>query len=192
MRVCVVGAGAIGCFVGARLARGGAAVAEPSQAGAQDVVILAAKAHQVAPLAAGAASLLREEGSVLVTMQNGIPWGYFQEHGGALRGRVLASVDPGGNIAERIPAQRILGCVACPACELQAPGTVRHVEGERFPVSALARATLGTLRAEPRTRALAVAMMGEAEAVARNLGVTLRVSIERRIEGAAPAAQKAA
>ncbi len=237
MRACIVGAGAIGCFVGARLARAGVdvtlvargmhlralqsagltlverdatenlhglrAVERASEAGAQDLVILAVKAHQVAPIAQEVASLL-EGDTALVTMQNGIPWWYFQRRPGPFAGRVVESVDPGGQVAATIAPERIVGCVVYPACELLRPGVVRHVEGDRFPVgepdgslspraqrisrlfesaglrspvlpdirseiwlklwgnlcfnpiSALARATLADICAEPHTRALAV------------------------------------
>ena len=52
------------------------------------------------------------------------------------------------------------------------------------PVSALTLATLADIcRFEP-TRQLAALMMSEAQQVAAELGVTFRVSIERRIAGA--------
>jgi 2-dehydropantoate 2-reductase len=52
------------------------------------------------------------------------------------------------------------------------------------PISALTHATLVDICQFPLTRELATRMMTEAEAVANKLGVTLRVSIERRIAGA--------
>jgi 2-dehydropantoate 2-reductase len=169
MRVCIVGAGAIGCFVGARLARQGVdvtlvargglralqergltlverdgtevtqrlrAIGSAADAGPQDVVILAAKAHQVPPLVPSVAALLGR-GTTFVTMQNGIPWWYFQRFDGPLAGRTVESVDAGGAIAAAIDPERILGCVVYPACEMAAPGVVRHVEGERFPLGEL-------------------------------------------------------
>ncbi len=53
------------------------------------------------------------------------------------------------------------------------------------PVSALTHATLADICAFAPTRALAKTMMSEAQAVAEKLGVRVRVSIERRIAGAA-------
>lgn len=53
------------------------------------------------------------------------------------------------------------------------------------PLSALTRATLDVVATDPGSRALAKAMMTEAEAVARALGADFRVDIERRINGAA-------
>jgi 2-dehydropantoate 2-reductase len=53
------------------------------------------------------------------------------------------------------------------------------------PLTALTGATLDRLCTEPGTRAVARAMMREAEAVANALGVKMPVDIERRIDGAA-------
>jgi 2-dehydropantoate 2-reductase len=52
------------------------------------------------------------------------------------------------------------------------------------PISALTHATLVDLCQFPATRDLCVRMMSEAETIARNLGVSMRISIERRIAGA--------
>jgi 2-dehydropantoate 2-reductase len=53
------------------------------------------------------------------------------------------------------------------------------------PISALTRATLDIVATEPALRALSVKMMTEAEEIARRFGVTFRVGIERRVNGAA-------
>jgi 2-dehydropantoate 2-reductase len=52
------------------------------------------------------------------------------------------------------------------------------------PVSALTHATLVDICQFPLTRALAAAMMAEAQAIAEKLGVRFRISIEKRIAGA--------
>jgi 2-dehydropantoate 2-reductase len=181
MRVCIVGAGSIGGFVGARLARAGAevnyiargatlaalrargltlieggvqhtvpaaTVERAEDAGAQDVVILAVKAHQLAGALRGFGALLHAD-TLVVPMQNGIPFWYFQRHGGAHDGRRVAAVDPDGAISATIEPRRIVGCVVYPACEIVAPGVIRHVEGERFPLGELDGALT------PRARALA-------------------------------------
>jgi 2-dehydropantoate 2-reductase len=107
-----------------------------SQDGSTDLIILAVKAHQIADVAADLSPLYGSDTSVL-TVQNGIPWWYFQRHGGELDSKRLQKLDPEGLIAQHIPAERILGCVAYPACELAAPGMIRHIEGNRFPVGEL-------------------------------------------------------
>lgn len=266
MKIAIVGAGAIGGLVGARLALAGeqvtflvrganllairnkgikliahdgseqvatnvAATDDYAEAGPQDVVVLALKAHQVAAVA-DQLPLLFGPDTCVVTMQNGIPYWYFHQHGGHLEGRTVHSVDPDGSLAARIPPSRVIGCVVYPASELVAPGVVRHVEGERFPlgeldgshsprvqaisecftragfkapvlddirseiwlklwgnltfnpISALCHATLEGICQYPVARSLAADMMKEAEAVANKLGVTFRVTLDKRIAGA--------
>jgi 2-dehydropantoate 2-reductase len=75
--------------------------------------------------------------TVVVTMQNGIPYWYFHHHGGEWAGSVVRSVDPSGVIARMIPPEKVVGCVVYPATELIAPGVVKHIEGDRFPVGEL-------------------------------------------------------
>lgn len=106
------------------------------EAGVQDLVILALKAHQIESVANHVGALFGPQ-TIVVPMQNGIPYWYFHQHGGALSGRRVESVDPTGLISEKIPAERVLGCVVYPASELVAPGVVMHIEGERFPLGEL-------------------------------------------------------
>jgi 2-dehydropantoate 2-reductase len=53
------------------------------------------------------------------------------------------------------------------------------------PISALTGATLDIVATDPGTRSVARGMMAEAEKIARRIGVHFRVTIERRIDGAA-------
>ena len=53
------------------------------------------------------------------------------------------------------------------------------------PIRARARATLVDICEFPPTRTLAAAMMAEAQAVGTKLGITFRVTIDKRIDGAA-------
>ena len=106
------------------------------RAGPQDIVILAMKAHQVEAVANDVPKLFGPD-TVVVTMQNGIPYWYFHKHGGNLEGSRVRSVDPSGLVSDRIPADRVIGCVVYPASELVAPGVVKHIEGDRFPVGEL-------------------------------------------------------
>ena len=171
MKLAIVGCGAIGGYVGAKLALAGEAVtvcvrgatlaavrehgitlhmsngrthiarsvtatADYASTGAQDLVILAVKAHQLGAVAHQVPELFGPD-TVVVTMQNGIPYWYFHRHGGALAGTLVRSVDPDGLISRLIPAERVLGCVVYPATELLAPGVVKHIEGDRFPIGEL-------------------------------------------------------
>jgi 2-dehydropantoate 2-reductase len=52
------------------------------------------------------------------------------------------------------------------------------------PISALTHGTLAEIVQCQETRALAAAIMGEAEAVARRLGIDMGISIQQRLEGA--------
>ncbi|PYP67133.1 MAG: oxidoreductase [Gemmatimonadetes bacterium] len=165
MKIAVVGAGAIGGYVGGWLAAAGEDVTfiarganldairragmrvigedgaevigragaydKTADAGPQDVVILAVKAHQVGAVAADIAALCQDE-TAIVTMQNGIPWWYFHKHGGVYAGTSIKSADPDGTIARHIDADRIIGSVVYPAATLEAPGVVHVVEGKRF------------------------------------------------------------
>ena len=119
-----------------QVARNVVATDDYAAAGVQDVVVLAMKAHQVEAVAGELPQLVRPD-TVIVTMQNGIPFWYFHEHGGALAGTQLKSVDPTGVLSRSVPARQILGCVVYPASELTAPGVVRHIEGDRFPIGEL-------------------------------------------------------
>jgi len=171
MRIAIVGAGAVGGYVGVKLALAGErvtfvarganleairsrgiklilsdgaelverdvqATADYSAAGPQDLVILAVKAHQVDAVANEVPKLFGPE-TCVVTMQNGIPYWYFHRHGGPFEGHCVAAVDPAGACLRGIPPSRVIGCVVYPASVLTAPGVIRHIEGDRFPVGEL-------------------------------------------------------
>jgi 2-dehydropantoate 2-reductase len=171
MKFAIIGAGAIGGYVGVKLALAGEDVVfiarganlqaiqrhgmtlrlhdgheqvarqvratdDYAQAGVQDVVVLAMKAHQVEAVAGKLHALLGPH-TAIVTMQNGIPFWYFHGQGGPHEGQVVRSVDPEGTLAQRIPVQQVIGSVVYPAAELVAPGVVRHIEGDRFPLGEL-------------------------------------------------------
>jgi 2-dehydropantoate 2-reductase len=166
VKFAVVGAGAIGAYVGAALARGGADVTliargehlramqangvkvlsprgdfEARPAATEDfaaiadadVVFIGLKAYSLPELAPRIGSQLRA-GAAVIAAQNGIPWWYFQRHGGPLDGSVVESVDPGGVVSRSIPPEAVVGCVVYCATELAAPGVVRHLEGTRFSI----------------------------------------------------------
>jgi 2-dehydropantoate 2-reductase len=171
MKTAIIGAGAIGGLIGARLALAGeqvtflvrganlqairqhgiklvesdgqervarevAATSDYAAAGVHDVVILAMKAHQVEAVLPQLQHLIGPE-TVIVPMQNGIPFWYFHEHGSALAGTPVRSVDPQGALLAGIPVRQVLGCVVYPASALSTPGVIHHIEGERFPIGEL-------------------------------------------------------
>ncbi len=75
--------------------------------------------------------------ALVVSAQNGIPWWYFQRHGGELEGVHLETVDPGGVVARAIDPKNVVGCVVYAATSLEGPGVVVHIEGERFSLGEL-------------------------------------------------------
>ena len=169
MRFAIVGAGAIGAFLGARLSNAGHQVyliargphlramqasgvrvlspqgdfeAQPEvtddyeKIGAVDVVFLTVKAHSLPAIAPRLAPLLGA-GTAVVSAQNGIPWWYFQRHGGPLEGTHIESLDPGHVVSRAITADRIIGCIVYPSALIAEPGVVRHIEGDRFALGEL-------------------------------------------------------
>jgi ketopantoate reductase len=170
MRVCVVGAGAIGGMMAAKLALAGhpvtvvdlgahlaairangltllsedgsqetaqvKAVERAADAGPQDLVILAVKAHFLEQVVRDLDAML-EPATMIMTVQNGLPWWYFQKHGGPYDGHKLESLDPSGVLTRGIDPERLLGCVVYPAGHVGAPGVIHHVEGDRFPIGEL-------------------------------------------------------
>ena len=167
MSIAIVGAGAIGGFLGVRLAHAGEdvtfiarganleaiqangmrlieedgseihvtnlkATKSMAEAGPHDIVLLTVKAHQVGPIAADLHHLIGPD-TMVVTMQNGIPWWYFSGgHGGDLTGTHLETADPGRLIAEHLDPKHVIGSVVYPAAVLTEPGVVQVVEGHRF------------------------------------------------------------
>jgi 2-dehydropantoate 2-reductase len=106
---------------------------DPSVLGPQDFVILALKAHSVPGVLDSMKPLLGPE-TAIVTAQNGLPWWYFYRHGGEHDGRRVEAVDPGGKIWSALGPERAIGCVVYVAAEIEAPGIIRHVEGDRLPL----------------------------------------------------------
>ena len=265
MRIAILGAGATGGFLGARLTKSGADVVliargphlqAMREAGlrlietdgemtvpveatddlatirSSDFVMVTLKAHSVPAMAAGIAANLGPKTTV-VSAQNGIPWWYFQRHGGELEGIHLETVDPGGVIGRTIDPDRVIGCIVYPTTLVVGPGIVQHIEGERFslgeldgshseriaalsgvlrsaglkapvqprirhelwvklmgnavfnPLSALTRASLDDMADSPVLAPVVRAAMEEVDAVAGRLGITMSVSIDQRIRGAA-------
>jgi 2-dehydropantoate 2-reductase len=99
--------------------------------GQADVVVLGVKAHSLTSLAPRLRPLFGPD-TVVVSTQNGIPWWYFQTHGGELDGLRLERVDPGGLIASSIEPWRVVGSLAYFAADIVEPGVVRHIEGNKI------------------------------------------------------------
>jgi 2-dehydropantoate 2-reductase len=164
VKIVIAGAGAIGGYIGARLAKAGADVVlfargphlqamkerglrvvsaegdfevrpqvtgDLSTIGTADVVFLGVKAHGLTGLAPSLRQLYTPD-TVVVSTQNGIPWWYFQGHGGELDGLRLEHVDPGGVIAAAIEPERVIGSLAYFATDVAEPGVIHHTEGNKM------------------------------------------------------------
>ena len=109
------------------------ASSDPADFGPQDVVFLAVKAHGIPAIIDGLKPLLHDD-TIIVPAVNGLPWWYFHGAGTgtALDEQPLLAVDPDRRIWDEIGPQRAIGCVVYPACEIAAPGHVRHLDGDRF------------------------------------------------------------
>jgi 2-dehydropantoate 2-reductase len=155
--VAVVGAGAIGGFLGAHLSLSG-----------QGVILIARGPHLAAMKSRGITvrhgkdeftahprctddlAAIREADVVFLTLKaHSIPAvapviGTALAEGATVVGaqngipwwyfedRHLESVDPGGVIARSIPYRSVVGCIAYPAAQVIEPGVILHLEGNRF------------------------------------------------------------
>src|ERR1700743_2349957 len=105
----------------------------PAELGAQDFVIICLKAHSITGVLPQMQPLLGPN-TRIVTAVNGIPYWYFHKHGGAHEGATLESIDPGGRQWRELGPERAIGCIVYPATEIEAPGVIRHVYGNHFPL----------------------------------------------------------
>ena len=160
-KIAIYGAGAIGGWMGAKLAAVGCNVSvvargaaldalrahglrlregdaettcpvqasdDPAALGVQDLVVVSVKAPGMADVARRIGPLIGPR-TVVLTAMNGVPWWFLQGFGGPVAGRTLESVDPGGAIAQAIPAAQVIGCVVHASCSVDAPGVIRHRAG---------------------------------------------------------------
>ena len=158
MRFAVVGAGAIGAYVGAALARGGA-----------DVTLIARGPHlramqehgvrvesprgdfHVHPPATDDFDAIGDADVIFLALKAHSLPGVADRIGAALAPGAaviaaqngipwwyfepdlrLESVDPGGRITAAIAVERVIGCVIYCSTEIVEPGVIRHIEGRRF------------------------------------------------------------
>lgn len=105
--------------------------AELESIGAVDVVFLAVKAHSLPELAPKLAPLFHESTAV-VSMQNGVPWWFFNVPGAPYSGLHLDRLDLDGVISTSIEPRRVIGSIVYLASEIEAPGVVRHIESNRI------------------------------------------------------------
>lgn len=157
MTIAVVGAGAIGGFLGAHLSRSG-----------EDVILIARGPHLAAMKSRGVTvrrgdeeftahpevtddiGAIRGVETVFLTLKAHSISAVAPAIGAALADgssivgaqngipwwyfehRHLESVDPSGVIARSIPYKTVIGCIAYPAAQVIDPGVILHLEGNRF------------------------------------------------------------
>jgi 2-dehydropantoate 2-reductase len=131
MNICVLGAGAIGGWIAARLAAGrGEVMALTSRGpldeieimegertetvslgrfeGAADLLVITVKAPALPGLTTALGTLIGPD-TIVIPMLNGVPWWFVE-------GQPLASVDPEGSIAAALPIGKLVGCVVHASC----------------------------------------------------------------------------
>ena len=160
MKICVVGAGAIGGVLAARFAQAGfdtsviargahlqaiqsggltlvtkegrvnsavrahADAAELArEAGPQEVIFIALKAHQIPAMLPLLAPLIEPE-TVVVPAINGVPWWYFFREGGRFDGEPVRTLDPQGEMLATLDPHHVIGCVVHASGEVTAPGEI--------------------------------------------------------------------
>lgn len=161
MKVVIYGAGAIGGWMGVKLAQAGHEVGvvargatltalrqqglrliegglphavkvnasdKPAELGAQDLVVVAVKGPAMASVAAQISPLLSPQ-TIVLTAMNGVPWWFCDGLGRDFAGQRLKSIDPDGAIAAAIPTAQTVGCVVHASCLVEAPGVIRHHQG---------------------------------------------------------------
>jgi len=106
---------------------------KPSELGVQDFIIICLKAHSITGAIDAMKPLLGSH-TRIVTAVNGVPYWYFYKHGNQFEGRTLESIDPGARQWNELGPERGIGCIVYPATELEGPGVIRHVYGDKFPV----------------------------------------------------------
>ena len=154
MKVCVVGAGAVGGLVAAALDRAGAEVSvlargatleairrdglrvdadvirpriasDAEALGTQDFVIITLKAPALIEAARGLAPLVGPATRIVAAM-NGVPWWFFAD------GPRVEAVDPGGVVSAVLPTHQALGCVVHLSSSSPAPAVIRRGRGNRL------------------------------------------------------------
>ena len=105
----------------------------PADAGVQDYVLIALKAHSVPPIVDHMTPLLGPD-TVVVPVVNGIPWWYFHRLDGPYEGHRISCVDPDDRQWTHIGPERVVGCVVWTSAEIERPGVIRHTHGNRMPL----------------------------------------------------------
>lgn len=103
---------------------------DPADITGADLLLLGLKGHDL-PGALPLIEALCGPRTLLLSAQNGLPWWFFRDFGGAAANRTLAGVDPGGRLAAALPVGRVLAAVVHATARTEAPGVVRLLGQDR-------------------------------------------------------------
>lgn len=98
--------------------------------GEHDVVIVTVKGPALGAVAGTLAPLLRPEGRIVFAM-NGIPWWFADGTTIAMPAALRARLDPGGQLARSLDAERVVGCAIYSGNVVERPGVVRSTSPQR-------------------------------------------------------------
>jgi 2-dehydropantoate 2-reductase len=155
LRICIVGAGAIGSTLAVRLCQAGhhvsmiargktletiqtqgltlydqhgvtkahPHVSDQPEFGVQDYIFVCTKTQDIADVLPTLQPLVGDD-TVIMPMNNGVPWWYFYKEGGRFDGQHVKAVDPDGRIATAVDNQRLIGSVLFITAEMTTPGVI--------------------------------------------------------------------
>jgi 2-dehydropantoate 2-reductase len=162
MKICIAGAGAIGGYLGAKLALAGEEVTVIARGSHLEAIqknglklLMADGSDQIATpfLATSDIQKAGPQDVVILTVKaHSVPAiapylpALYNPHTMVVtaqngvpwwyfrkyEGTRIQSVDPDGTIEASIGAERAIGCVVYPATEIIEPGVIKHIEGDRF------------------------------------------------------------
>jgi 2-dehydropantoate 2-reductase len=139
MNICVLGAGAIGGWIAAKLAASGNLVTALTSRGSvdqieidengvgrqvqlapgggpADVLVIAVKAPSLAAVSRSARTWINRQ-TLIVPVLNGVPWWFLETER-------LKSVDPDGSAAASFPFDQLIGCVVHASCYRRGPNSI--------------------------------------------------------------------
>jgi 2-dehydropantoate 2-reductase len=123
-------------------------VSDRPEFGVQDVLFVAAKAHQLPTMLPGLKPMIGLYTAV-VPLLNGVPWWYFQGGQMDFAGDPVEAVDPDGQLKDGFAAEQIIGCVVYMKAHITQAGTVSAMGEQRL--------WIGEVAGEPRARTHALA-----------------------------------
>lgn len=160
MKICIFGAGAIGCTIAARLApyqpdltliaRGSSfeyikahginyngqiikvrVTDKPENLETQDVIITSVKAYNLEDIAP-TIKYLSHNNTIIAPMMNGIPWNFFLKKNIPFEDLRLKSLDPKRIIESNIDKSKVVNTVLYMSSEIISHGVVKHAAGNRI------------------------------------------------------------